>query len=59
VIRAKIAVGQQGIIKRRYRRPPDTPRQIVSKWRQRFCIQRLSGLEEQPRAGDPPAFPPM
>jgi hypothetical protein len=26
----------------------DTPRQIVSKWRRRFHLQRLAGLEEQP-----------
>ena len=36
----------------------DTPRQIVSKWRKRFCAERLPGLEEQPRGGRPPAFPP-
>ena len=36
----------------------DTPRQIVSKWRQRFCLFRLPGLEEQPRGGRPGRFPP-
>lgn len=36
----------------------DTPRQIVSKWRKRFCLWRLPGLEEQPRGGRPPRFPP-
>jgi len=29
----------------------DIPRQIVSKWRKRFCLERLPGLEEQPRGG--------
>jgi len=27
----------------------DTPRQIVSKWRKRFALARLPGLEAQPR----------
>ncbi len=36
----------------------DTPRQIVSKWRQRFCLFRLPGLAEQPRGGRPARFPP-
>lgn len=27
----------------------DTPRQIVSKWRKRFVLARLAGLEAQPR----------
>ena len=30
-----------------------TPRQIVSKWRQRFYTARLLGLEEMPRSGRP------
>src|SRR5438552_305377 len=36
-----------------------TPRQIVSEWRQRFCILRLSGLEEQSRRATSSLFPPM
>jgi hypothetical protein len=37
----------------------DTPRQIVSKWRQRFYRERLAGLDEQPRGGRPPRFSPQ
>ncbi len=33
-------------------------REVVSKWRRRFCEARLAGLEELPRAGRPPVFPP-
>ncbi len=36
----------------------DTPRQIVSKWRKRFALARLPGLEAQPRGGRPAHFPP-
>ena len=36
----------------------DTPRQIVSKWRKRFCLWRLPGLDEQPRGGRPPRVSP-
>ena len=37
----------------------DTPRQIVSKWRKRFCEERLAGLEERARSGRPARFPPQ
>ena len=59
VIRAKIVLlaaeglGNDGIAARL-----DTPRQIVSKWRKRFCQQRLGGLESRPRTGRPNLFPP-
>jgi transposase len=37
----------------------DTPRQIVSKWRQRFHRHRLAGLDEEPaRRASSPLFPP-
>jgi len=35
------------------------PRQIVSKWRKRFCLERLPGLEEQPRGGRVARFSPQ
>lgn len=36
----------------------DTPRQIVSKWRKRFYLTRLPGLEGLPRGGRPAHFSP-
>ena len=36
----------------------DTRREVVSKWRKRFCEDRLAGLEERPRTGRRPVFPP-
>ena len=36
----------------------ETPRQIVSKWRKRFCLTRLPGLEALPRGGRKARFPP-
>ena len=36
----------------------DTRREIVSKWRKRFFEHGLPGLEELPRGGRPPVFPP-
>ncbi len=33
-------------------------RDVVSLWRKRFFLERLAGLEERPRSGRPPAFPP-
>src|SRR6202165_861712 len=37
----------------------DTPRQIVSKWRKRFCLARLPGLEAEPRGGRKARFSPQ
>lgn len=36
----------------------DCGRDVVSQWRKRFFEQRLTGLEDLPRRGRPPAFPP-
>ena len=60
VIRAKIVllVGQ-GLTNDVIAARLDTPRQIVSKWRQRFCAQRLPVLDEQPRDGRPARFSPQ
>ena len=37
----------------------DMPRQIVSKWRKRFVLARLPGLEGQPRGGRKARFSPQ
>ena len=36
----------------------NTRREVVSQWRKRFFEQGLAGLEERPRRGRPPTFPP-
>jgi len=36
----------------------DCGRDVVSQWRKRFFEQRLGGLEDLPRRGRPPIFPP-
>lgn len=60
VIRAKIVLlAAQGLSNALIASRLDTPRQIVSKWRKRFCRFRLPGLEEQPRGGRPARFPPQ
>jgi len=33
-------------------------REVVSQWRTRFFESRLTGLEDRPRRGRPPTFPP-
>ncbi len=59
VIRAKIVLlAAEGLRNDEIAARLDTRREIVSKWRKRFCEQRLAGLEEQPRTGRPPLFPP-
>ena len=60
VIRAKIVLlAEQGLDNKTIAARLDTPRQIVSKWRRRFCVQRLVGLDEQPRGGRPARFSPQ
>ncbi len=59
VIRTKIVLlAAEGLRNDQIAARLDTPRQIVSKWRKRFYEQRSAGLQEQPRTGRPPAFPP-
>jgi transposase len=59
VIRAKVVLlAAQGLSNDVIATRLDTPRQIVSKWRKRFALARLPGLEEQPRGGRPALFSP-
>jgi hypothetical protein len=59
VIRAKvILLADQGLQNDQIAASLSMPRQIVSKWRKRFFEERLVGLEDEPRTGRPPVFPP-
>lgn len=60
VIRAKVVLfAAQGLSNDVIATRLDTPRQIVSKWRKRFALMRLPGLEEQLRGGRPARFSPQ
>src|ERR1700759_1294694 len=60
VIRAKIILfAAEGLSNDVIATRLDTPRQIVSKWRKRFAIVRLPGLEEQSRGGRQARFSPQ
>ena len=59
VLRAKIILlAAQGRANDQIAASLSVPRQIVSKWRKRFFEERLAGLEDEPRTGRPPVFPP-
>jgi hypothetical protein len=59
VLRAKmILMAAQGSANDRIAASLSVPRQIVSKWRKRFFEERVAGLEDEPRTGRPPGFPP-
>ena len=52
VVRARmILMASQGISNEVIAARLGAPRQIVSKWRKRFCLARLPGLQDQPRGG--------
>jgi hypothetical protein len=60
VIRAKIILlADAGLSNDLIATKLDTPRQIVSKWRKRFALTRLPGLEAQPRGGREARFSPQ
>src|SRR5438309_7165780 len=60
VIRAKIILlASDGLSNDVIAARLDTPRQIVRKWRKRFCLTRLPGLEAQPRGGRKARFSPQ
>lgn len=59
VVRAKvILLAAEGLANKEIGLRLDLPRQIVSKWRKRFCLERLAGLESRPRRGRPRTFSP-
>lgn len=59
VVRAKIVLmAAAGLDNDEIAARLDTRREIVSKWRKRFFELGLAGLEERPRGGRPPVFPP-
>ena len=59
VLRAKIVLlAAQGRPNDQIAASLSVPRQLVSKWRKRFFEERLAGLEDEPRTGRPPVFPP-
>ncbi len=59
VARAKvILLAAEGLENKQIGLRLDLPRQIVSKWRKRFCAERLAGLESRPRRGRPRTFSP-
>ena len=59
VVRAKIVLmAAEGLDNDEIAARLDTRREIVSKWRKRFFESGLAGLEERPRGGRPPVFPP-
>ena len=60
VIRAKIVLlAAHGLSNDVIAARLDTPRQIVSTWRKRFCEHRLLGLDGQPRGGRHVRFSPQ
>src|SRR6516162_2461079 len=60
VIRAKIILlADEGLSNDVIASLLDTPRQIVSKWRRRFSLARLPGLEARPRGGRKARFSPQ
>lgn len=59
VVRAKIVLlAAEGLDNTAIGERLDLPREIASKWRQRFYRRRLAGLEEEPRRGRPADFSP-
>ena len=59
VMRAKVVLlAAEGLQNKEIGEKVDLPRQVVSRWRKRFFEERLAGLEDRPRPGRPPVFPP-
>ena len=59
VMRAKIVLlASQGLGNDQIAAQLGMSRQIACKWRHRFWLERLPGLEERPRGGRPARFSP-
>ncbi len=59
VVRAKaILYAAQGMENKEIAERLEMRREIVSKWRKRYYEEGLPGLEERPRGGRSPLFPP-
>ena len=59
VVRAKIVLlSAEGLENKQIGERLDMPRPVVSKWRKRFFLERLAGLEDRSRRGRPSAFSP-
>lgn len=59
VVRAKIILlAAEGLENKEIGERLDLPREVASKWRQRFYRQRVLGLEDEPRRGRTPTFSP-
>ena len=60
VVRAKIVLlASEGYSNCEISGRLDIPRQIVSKWRQRYFEERANGLADQERSGRPATFSPL
>jgi hypothetical protein len=59
VVRAQmVLLAAQGLGNDEIARRLNARREVVSMWRKRFFEQGLAGLEERPRRGRAPTFPP-
>ena len=59
VIRAQmVLLAEQGLRNDQIAERFNCRREVVSQWRKRFFETRLRGLEDLPRRGRPPTFPP-
>jgi CRP-like cAMP-binding protein len=59
VIRAQmVLLAAQGLRNDEIAERLNCRREVVSQWRKRFFEQGMAGLEDRPRRGRPPTFPP-
>ncbi len=59
VSRARIVLlASEGVPNKEIASRLDTTPQTACKWRKRFHEEGLAGLEDRPRSGRPPVFPP-